>query len=65
MDWKNAIVKYENINNTVPNNNRLKFFIGKASVNKYWLTMVEIDKSANVMLINVGRLSKIVNKSVI
>ena len=65
MDWKNAIVEYENINNEVPNNKRLKFFIGKASVNIYWLTIVEIDRSANVILIKVGKFSKSLNKSVI
>ena len=65
MDWKNAIVEYENINNEVPNNKRLKFFIGKASVNIYWLTIVEIERSANVILIKVGKFSKSLNKSVI
>ena len=65
MDWKKAIVEYEKTNNNVPNNNKLKFFIGNVSVKRYWLTIVDIDKSANVILIRVGKSSNSLNKSVI
>jgi hypothetical protein len=58
MDCKNAIVKYENIRVNVPNNKRLKLFIGKASVKKYWLAIVEIANRVNVILIRIGRSSR-------
>ena len=58
MDCKNAIVKYENIRVKVPNNKRLKLLIGKASVKKYWLAIVEIANRVNVMLIRIGRSSR-------
>ena len=48
---KNAIVKYEKTKRIVPNNNKLKLFNGKASVNMYWLTIVDIDNNVKVIFI--------------
>jgi|TARA_X000000368_G_C23015326_1_gene705447 hypothetical protein len=61
---KNAIVKYEKTKRIVPNNNKLKLFNGKASVNMYWLTIVDIDNNVKVMLINIKRSGVSPNESV-
>ena len=56
--WKNAIVKYENTSEIDPNNKRKKLLKGNASVNTYWLKIVEIANKPKVILIKVGKFSK-------
>ena len=61
---KNAIVKYEKTKRIVPNNSKLKLFNGKASVNIYWLTIVDIDSNVKVILIRIKRSGVSPNESV-
>ena len=59
----NAIVIYENNSNKTPHNSNLLLDKGNASVNKYWLTIVDIDSHAKVILINIGKSSIFGNTS--
>ena len=57
------MTRKENIINKVPYNNNLKLFNGNASVNKYWLTIVEIESIAKLKLTIIGKSSMLGNIS--